>query len=155
MLKLTFDLEYHGWLNILIENEAEVIEIPASFLSDSIGDLTSSLAAFAEGAKEVIVRFQTEPGEYRFRFFELGNLSGLEIFEFDDTFSTDELEKGKIILAYESRTRHDLIKNFYYQLLNLNDLGGAEYFRLWNHDFPKGALERLTRNMNILKKSKR
>jgi hypothetical protein len=140
-MNLEFNLGNHGWLDIDISHEGKELNIPVSYLSDSIEELISSLCIFLERDSEVIIRFQTEPGEYRFRLKPCGNDCLFEIYDFDDNFCKDELEKGQCIISSVIDSGK-LINKFYREIVKLKEIGVVEFKKRWGYDFPQGNFER-------------
>lgn len=93
-MQLSFELEYHGWLDIKITDKESEFLIPASFMSDVIYDSIQRISSLIEGAAETVIVIQTEPGECRVRIKRIGTSCTFEIFEFEDNFCTEEIEKG-------------------------------------------------------------
>lgn len=144
-LKIEFNLGDHGWLDICILEQDKRLTIPASYLSDSIKEMIDSLCIFIEGSSEVIFRFQTEPGEYRFRLKDNGEVCLFEIYEFNTTFSRDELQDGKCIVS--TRIEADkLINKFYREIFKLKEIEENEFKSRWGYDFPKEAFERFIKD---------
>lgn len=146
-LKIEFNLEDHGWLDICILEQDKRLTISASYLSDSIKEMIDSLCIFIEGSYEVIFRFQTEPGEYRFRLKNDGEVSLFEIYEFNTTFSREELQNGKCIVSTRIET-DKLINKFYSEIFKLKEIEANEFKNKWGYDFPKEAFGRFIKDRN-------
>jgi hypothetical protein len=115
--------------------------------------LILSLCTFLERNQDVVTKFQTEPGEYRFRLKSQGKVCLFEVFEFDNNFCKDELEKGQCVISTQIET-DKLINKFYRQILNLKEIGTDEFKKRWGYDFPKDAFMRLTQARKAKKASK-
>ncbi|MDF2613798.1 MAG: hypothetical protein K0S71_1584 [Clostridia bacterium] len=108
-----------------------------------------SLSIFLERSQDVVFKFQTEPGEYRFKLSaDDDKMSLFEIYEFKDTFSRDELETGLCIISTQIKT-HKLINKFYREILKLEKIGEEEFKNRWRYDFPQDAFDRLTRARKV------
>lgn len=149
MLKVDLNLQPHGWLDIYLIDDAELY-IPASYLSDTIEDLIRALSVFMEGELESITKIETEPEEYRFRFYKENNSYLLEVYEFDETFNSDALTDGKLVFTYES-DQYTIVRTFYNEINKFKNLGITKYHELWGYEFPQALYERLKNNFQILK----
>lgn len=112
-----------------------------------------SLCIFLEGNQDVVAKFQTEPGEYRFRLKSQGKVCLFEVYIFDDNFCKDELEKGQCVISTQIET-DKLINKFYREILKLKETGIDEFKKRWGYDFPQDAFMRLTQARKDKKASK-
>lgn len=148
-LEIEFNLQEHGWLDIFVFEKEQELHIPVSYLSDSIREMIVSLSIFLEKNQDIIFKFQTEPGEYRFKLSAVDEQICLfEIYEFKDSFSKDELEEGLCIISTRIKTNR-LVNKIYREILKMGKVGNEEFKNRWRYDFPQDAFDRLTRARKI------
>lgn len=149
-MDIVMTLEPHGWLDILLKpNQGEQIEIPVSFLSDAVDDITRQFVALHKGAAEVTITMQTEPGEYRFRIKKCSKtMIQFMVYEMSDNFSPEAVTEGCLLMS-EELTLVKLTKLFYRELSKLKEMGLEEYHKRWSFDFPLDAYERIGRVVQI------
>ncbi|UKS29335.1 hypothetical protein LOZ80_10530 [Paenibacillus sp. HWE-109] len=152
MMDFRMSLEPHGWLDIVItSNEGTEIEIPASFLSDAISDLTDKTSNLLEHANEFLISIQTEPGEYRIKYSKISReLILFELYEMDDNFSSEELFKGKLLISEHVHTIK-LLRMIYRELTKMKDLGMEEFKERWSYDFPVNTYDKISTSIKKLK----
>jgi len=63
-MRLNYGLEDAGWATVTLECGTQRVEMAASYLHDSLRDLTSAARALVDGAAEVKCVFMDEPGEH-------------------------------------------------------------------------------------------
>jgi hypothetical protein len=63
-MRLNYGLENAGWATVTLECGDQRVEMTASYLHDSLRDLTAAASALATGAAEARVVFMDEPGEH-------------------------------------------------------------------------------------------
>lgn len=112
-----------------------------------------SLCIFLEGNQDIVAKFQTEPGEYRFRLKSQGKACSFEVYAFDHNFCKDELEKGQCVFSTQIDT-DKLINMFYREILKLKESGTEEFKKRWGYDFPQDAFMRLEKARKYKKASK-
>ncbi|MFF2889294.1 hypothetical protein [Paenibacillus sp. NPDC057967] len=94
-MQLSFELEYHGWLDIKAAAQENEFLIPATFMSDVIYDCIQRVSSLIEGASGTVIVIQAEPGEYRIRIKRIEGSCTFEIYEFEDNnFCSEEIEQG-------------------------------------------------------------
>ena len=64
-MRLHYDLHDAGWAAVTVECGDQRVEMTASYLHDSLGDLASAARALARGGTEATVVFMDEPGEHQ------------------------------------------------------------------------------------------
>ncbi|WP_261302916.1 hypothetical protein [Paenibacillus andongensis] len=149
-MNLTLQLEHLGWININFTSDDKQFYIPGSFLTDFVYEFTDRISTLAEGANEVIVRVQTELGEYRIFVKQETNICLFNVFEFDDNFSTYDLDEG--VCVYEDKVELKSLMNIIFrEITKLKNLGNEEYFRLWGNHFPELPYKRLIRARDTIK----
>jgi hypothetical protein len=142
VINILITIELHGWIDIKLWESQKEITIEGSFLSDVIHDIANRISTLTEGANEVIIRIQAEPGEYRILIINCGDNCLVEVYKFDDNFSTDDFAQGEIVFrsSIEMALLH---KKFYTQITKLKKLGEEEYHIIWGCQFPNEAYQRL------------
>jgi len=150
IMDIVMTLEPHGWLDILVQpDQGEQIEIPVSFLSDAVEDITCQIVALHKGATEVTITMQTEPGEYRFLIKKRSQVIVLfMVYEMSDNFSPEAVTEGCLRMS-EELTLVKLTKLFYRELSKMKEMGLEEYHKRWSFDFPLNAYERIGRVVQI------
>lgn len=130
-----------GWAEVTIGCDGVHVDIPVSYLHDSLRDLISAATAIADGAREITVLFRDEPGEHHLNARRLdGGRIALEVITYPDA----PPHGAKIVLSCETTAAH-----FRGQVLStadaiLTELGTDEYARRWRPDaFPLDELARL------------
>ncbi|NOU70705.1 hypothetical protein GC098_04545 [Paenibacillus sp. LMG 31458] len=136
------NIEYRGWIDIRLSENQHEFTIEGSFLSDVIHDIANRISTLTEGANEVIIRVQAEPGEYRILIINSGDNCLVEVYGFDNNFSSDDLTQGNIVFR-ASIEMSLLLKRFYNEITKLKELGEKEYHRIWGYEFPSEAYQRL------------
>lgn len=149
-MQISFNLEYHGWLDIKVTNETNEYLIPSSFLTDVVYDIIQRLSSLIEGAPEIIIVIQTEPNENRIRIQRDGFNCTFEVLEFDDNFNTDKIDKGISVFRTDINLR-DLARKFLIEINKLHDLGKVEYHRRWGYEFPDETYRRFKKAWQSLK----
>ncbi len=149
-MKLTLTLEYHGWLDIEVTDEAGQYHcIPASFLTDVISDILEDVSNLIEGASETITVVQTEPNESRIRIHCNDGKCTFEILGFNNNFLTEELCEGVCDFKTQIKLK-DLASQIMIEINKLQDLGSEEYKHHWGYDFPQEAYERFEKAWSLL-----
>jgi hypothetical protein len=118
------------------------VTVTASYLSDSLDDLASAIAASLRGHPHATASFEEELGEFRWIFEPLpeGKVR-IRILEFPELWGDRPDEEGKQIFQAECRLR-TLAGAMVSALQRLEEkYGVAGYRAKWiNHDFPMGRL---------------
>lgn len=118
--------------------------IPASFISDALGDLTAAVVALLRGAGEVTVRWVGEPGEYRWHFVRAGERVLIRVTWLSDQQSRRAVPREEeLFVASCALTRLAAqVRGTLRQLLHEHGVEG--YVALWkNHPFPMEDFQRL------------
>jgi|GEM_PF-1948367 len=151
-MDIIMNLQPHGWLDISItSSEGEIIEIPVSFLTDSIHELADKSSLLDKDFNEVIITMQTEPGEFRFKITRITNsLCNFQVYEMSDNFSCELNEEGKLLISEQLQTIR-LLRIIHRELTRMKDLGFKEFQERWNSEFPLNAYEKLRNTIDNLK----
>lgn len=149
-MQISFTLEYHGWLDIEVTDMSGNYIIPASFMTDVIYDIIQRVSSLLYGAPETVIVIQTEPNECRIRIQRIDSDCIFEIFEFNDNFNKDEIDKGSCVFKAKVKLK-DLLRKILIEINKLLDLGKEEYYRRWGFEFPDEVYERFTKAWKALK----
>jgi hypothetical protein len=149
--RIKFDLEDHGWFDIYISDKGNDLTISASYLSDSIEEMIIRLCIFIESKSDIVIKFQGEPGEYRFILKHNGTNCLFEIYEFRDTFSKQDIQNGVCIISSEIEI-DKLVNLFYKEIEKLYEMGPNEYKKRWGYNFPQDAFHRMIKAKEVMMK---
>jgi hypothetical protein len=102
---LRYDLLDAGWARAVVGDDSRHIEMPVSYLHDSLRDLGSAILALGNGAPEVTVTFVDEPGEHHLVISRnVDDSADIEIRRFDD-HPPRELERYEVLFRAASNVR--------------------------------------------------
>src|SRR5262245_11319228 len=87
MLRLTYILHKHGCAMASIGDGEATIEMDVSFLGDGLGELARAARGILRGLPETRIRFQQEPGEYRFAVSRQDDRVRVTVQRFAETYS--------------------------------------------------------------------
>jgi hypothetical protein len=151
-VSFSYNLTGTGWSQCDLDVDGKTVVATASYLSDALRDLIAAVNRILGGELEATAAFEEEPGEYRWKFFRVGNdRLRIRILWFDHMWSDEPDESGKIMFDVESR-----LKSFAGALYSgckrlLEDVGLEGYRQKWQlHEFPVTEYEELAR---LIKKS--
>ena len=140
-VEINYRLTGPGWAECTLRVDGAQVTVTASYLSDSLDDLASAIAASLRGHPHSTASFKEEPGEFRWIFEPLpeGRVR-VRIFQFDDLCGQPD-EEGKQIFQAECRLR-TLAGAMVSVLQGLEEKYGVDGYRAkWiNHDFPMRRL---------------
>lgn len=151
-MDITMKLEPYGWLDIWVSTSTGTeIEIPASFISDSICEIANKMAGLENAWKEKTINIQTEPGEYRLKMVQTSELTcRFQIFEMRENFSSEDTKQG-ILLVTENIQLIRLARMIYRELTKMKNLGDAEYRARWGNEFPIEYYNKIEKTIKKLK----
>src|ERR1044072_686032 len=93
-----------GWSECTVEIDKDLVCITASYLSDALDSLLLAMIDLLRGNKDTTASFDEEPGEYRWRFKRVDkDKLAIRILWFDELWSNESDEKGKLIFDAECR----------------------------------------------------
>jgi len=140
-VRFSFELTGSGWGVARLADDQTSLALPASYLSDVLGDLLEAIGTLLEGGDAAECSWDQEPGEYRWIFARDAANVHLKIVAFDDWLPRQPVETGTIVfatsgrLADVSRASADGIAQV------LDEYGEEEYERRWvAHPFPSATL---------------
>lgn len=141
-VRFTFSLTGAGWATATLAAGSETVELPASYISNALGDLLRALVVLTSGSTEAHCSWEEEPGEYRWLFSVVVERATLRVLWFDEMW--DRLPDGRGRLVF--RTEQPLVE----MLRAITDgaanvlqgHGEAGYFMQWaEHSYPTAELE--------------
>ncbi len=99
MLKITYELTGYGWAECTIIHNEKKIVVTASALGDAFSELLEATHKILEKNWQAKVRFEEEPGQ--FRWVLQGNFSHvkIKIFWFDDLWSKETEDKDQLVFS--------------------------------------------------------
>jgi hypothetical protein len=139
-----------GWAWARLQIGEQSIELTASYLSDALGDLLAGLVLLVDGASQVEVSWDEEPGEFRWLVARTSTGDAhVRILWFDELGGRRSNEEGRPVLD-ASCALMDLIGAVAGGArATFDELGAAGYREKWvDHPFPEAelvALEDATR----------
>jgi hypothetical protein len=138
MLKLDYRLVGTGWAECTIDADGRRCDITASYLSDALGKLVLAAVAVLAGVQSISVRFDEEPGEYRWAIVMTGDdVVQVDILSFQTLWDNLPDAQGESLLRF-SCAPIDFGKAVYVMADNvLERYGLTGYRQRWDlHDFP-------------------
>jgi hypothetical protein len=123
---------------------AGLAEIPASHLSDALGDLLAALVRLVGGDSEARFSWDSEPAEYRWILRRDGGEVAVRILWFYDIYKSQHDEAGKLV--FETRQPLAELRRVIAAAAAqvLVELGEDGYRDHWvEHPFPTAALRAL------------
>jgi hypothetical protein len=133
-----------GWSVARIGDERGWAEIPASYLSDALGDLLAALVRLGGGDSEARFSWDSEPAEYRWILRRDGGEVAVRILWFYDIYKSQHDEAGKLV--FETRRPLAELRRVIAAAAAqvLAELGEDGYRDHWvEHPFPTAALRAL------------
>jgi hypothetical protein len=143
-MTLSYILGRAGWATVTISHDTHRLEMIASYLSDSLAEMTQSAICLLERADSVRFFFEDEPGEHRCIVTRTGDSQvKIRILWFDDCADFPD-ERGSEVFACTCT-----VARFCGEVLSclqrlLDEHGVDGYKQKWvEHDFPMERFERL------------
>lgn len=147
-MRLTYIVHEAGWATVGLACGSAAVEMPTSYLHDSLRDLLSAVNAIVAGAVEATVVFMDEPGEHHLHVTRLDvERISLEVIWFDEWQSWGiGSSEGKSVLACETTIAHLRGQVLSAAQAIIDDYGMDGYRARWEeHDFPVAQYEDLRR----------
>ncbi len=130
-----------GWAEARLTHGSDTVTLPASDLSDALGELLLALAELLEGSASATASWQGEPGEYRWLFTRDGRRTTLEVLAFSDGWPRRPDAEGVVVFATEGQL-HDVARAFTQGIRAVLEECGEDYKQKWYvHPFPTEFLE--------------
>ena len=144
-----FEYELHqaGWATARIRHSDSFVEMPVSYLHDSLRELATATFTISRGAKSSRVVFMDEPGEHHLTLTrEEDAMCRYSIDWFNDhhSWGLRIIPGGEHICAGNVSVRR-LVQQVYSELYRLHEVFGvAGYKERWvAHEFPHTEMQRL------------
>lgn len=146
-LLIDYALLESGWAQCSILYENQTVDVAASYLNDSLGELAFAAHHLACGGEISAVVFMNEPGEHHLVFTRISDLEcrfTLTWFDDDVSHARRPLPSSKLLMSGTVLIRS--LANQVYNLLVrlLEQYGTTGYKSRWmKHDFPLGDFSML------------
>ena len=134
-----------GWAIAVFEQGPKRIEMTASYLHDSLEELTKAAIALQKGCKQAVIVFMDEPGEHQVYIQNEEGVLEIGVRWYSDWASwyigTTQYKVVEQFTTSVSRFRHQVL-----EVLNALYVspGPEGYKEQWNrHDFPMDGYHRL------------
>ena len=130
-----------GWAQARLTDGSDTVTLPASDLSDALGELLLALAELLEGSVSAMASWEEEPGEYRWLFKRDGARASLKVLAFSDGWPRRPDEEGTVVFATTGELS-DLALAFTQGIREVLEEHGDDYREKWYaHPFPTDFLE--------------
>jgi hypothetical protein len=143
---LRYDLLNAGWARAVVGDDSHHLEMPVSYLHDSLRDLGSAMLALENGAPEVTVTFVDEPGEHHLVISRnVDGSANIEVRRFDD-HPPRNLERYEVLFRAVSNVRQ-LREEVVASMVSILEKEGLDgYFAKWKTaPFPSEELAELAK----------
>jgi hypothetical protein len=143
---LQYTVQNAGWARVVVGSSSGYVDIPVSYLHDSLRDLGSAVVALSQGADQVTVTFVDEPGEHHLIATQQSSgVIEVEIRHFDD-HPPRSLDRFRLTFQAQS-TVAELRVEVLASMRNILETDGLEgYLSKWmNHPFPLDHFEQLSK----------
>ena len=136
-MTFTYTLANHGWADARISDGVSTRSMHASYLSDSLHDMATSIRTILAGHKSSTFSFIDEPGEHRLHLQHLDDSTIQIRVEWFEDWPDNISGAGKTVF-HTTCSFDEFISVFVAPLRQIHDeIGPAEYRRRWvSHDFP-------------------
>lgn len=98
-VQFSFRLTGSGWARARLAHGSEEVELPASYLSDAIGEVLLAVAEVQDGGHSAVASWELEPGEYRWLFSRTNAEVSLQVLAFRDSHPRLPDAEGSVIFA--------------------------------------------------------
>ena len=138
VVRIDYNLIGRGWSECVLQVDDKKIVLIASYLSDALYNLLYATIRIVKDLNCGTVKFQEEPGEYRWILTRLTkDRLNIRILWFGNSFSTQIDEEGKVIFEAECRLRTFAGAVLSASQKLLEEYGMEGYKEEWvNHEFP-------------------
>jgi hypothetical protein len=143
-LRFQYELTGAGWSSATLANDDSEVRLSASYLSDALGNLISTVAMVVEGVSSASCSWDEEPGEYRWHFVRQEDQIEIKILFFNELWAYRPDSEGAPVFA-KKYSVDSVARAFLGGADNiLASMSLAEYKAKWGeHDYPSHAVERL------------
>lgn len=145
MITINYKLVGTGWAECEITDGTKSVLTSASYLSDALRSLAEAVFEItSHDIQESRAKFDEEPGEFRFIFKKENEFIKISILKFDDLWSDESDENGKLIFETICSAK-DLKQSMIACLDNiLKEYSLEEYAEKWALcDFPEDVYQKL------------
>jgi hypothetical protein len=139
MIRFDYRLRSHGWAVAVIGDDHAEVSVPASYLSDALGDFVDTVRrVFATERAEC--HWQIEPGQFCWRLQRTGPRCVVEVLRNNEEQAI--FSGSDDLLHFGSEVESTLQKL-------LTEWGEERYLTQWGHEFPHEAHRKLTQALKI------
>ena len=141
-VEFSFRLTGTGWARARLAHGSEEIELPASYLSDALGEVLGAVAEIQEGEQSAAASWELEPGEYRWLFSRTNGEINLQVLAFRDAYPRLPDADGSVVFAATCPVG-EMARAFAEGARTVLNLEGEDGYRQkWvEHSFPTSLLE--------------
>jgi hypothetical protein len=150
-VRYSYALTGTGWAKAHLANDEMETTIPASYLSDSLGDLLEAVGVLLEGAVEARCSWDVEPGEYRWLFDRSGPDVRVRVLAFPELWGKAPDDAGTLVFETREPLRALASAVLEGALAVLDQYGEEKYKARWvEHPFPTAHLELIRQRLASL-----
>lgn len=84
-VEFSFRLTGTGWAEARVAEGSNWIRLPASYLSDALGEVLLAIAELQDGEESSVASWEEEPGEYRWVFSRNDEDVSLQVLAYKDS----------------------------------------------------------------------
>lgn len=141
-VKFSFRLTGSGWARALLAHGSEEVELPASYLSDALGEVLLAVAELQDGEHAAVASWEQEPGEVRWLFSRTNGEVTLQVLAFMEDYPRPTEAEGSVVFSAVC-SLDEMARAFAEGARSVLTLEGEEaYKRKWvQHPFPTTLLE--------------
>ncbi|HEY0375523.1 MAG TPA: hypothetical protein VGC87_01040 [Pyrinomonadaceae bacterium] len=150
-LSVSLESPQHGFMSLRLKTAGQsFVTVVSHAPYDSLRDLIAALSAVLESDCERIVKWNSEPDEYDFRFTARGDHLLLEVIHYPDHRKLPETAAA--VFTFQG-SKTDACRTFLDELQDLQSRAGRDEFdRQWRRPFPERELQELTERMGTLER---
>lgn len=141
-MEFSFRLTGTGWAEARVAHGTEWATIPASYLSDALGEVLLALVELQDGEDLAVASWEEEPGEYRWLFSRTDSNVTLRILAFRDSYPRLPDDDGSEVFS-ATCSLIEMARAFSQGARSvLSDEGEDGFQRKWvEYPFPTALLE--------------
>jgi hypothetical protein len=136
-VEFSFRLTGSGWARARLAHGSQEVELPASYLSDALGEVPLAIAELQEGENAAVASWEQEPGEYRWLFRRTDDEISLQVLAFSDSYPRLPDSEGSPVFT-ATRPVDEMARAFAEGARSVLNLEGEDgYKQKWvEHPFP-------------------